>query len=132
MVVLLFLIIPMFGIMLTVSGIKGLNRYKELPKVEAKIIDFRKKRGKHGTMYAPVYSYAFNGEYIEEAASTLYDSRKPDVGQTEEIAVDPESPEVPIVKGKYISMIVISIPFIATAVPIILIIIQNIIETFNS
>ena len=87
----LVLMIPMFGIMLVTSGIKGLNRYKELPKVEAKIVDFRKKQGRHGVVYAPIYSYTFNGEYIKEAFSTLYTNRKPDVGQTEEIAVDPEN-----------------------------------------
>lgn len=120
---LIFLLFPIIGIVLTVFGIKGLNRYKKLPKVEAKIIDYNKRKGDNGTLYSAIYSYTFNGEFINGVCSNLYTSAKPKVGSIKEIAVNPEHPEVPIARGSYTILLFIGITFIIVSsfiVPVIL------------
>jgi hypothetical protein len=108
---LVFLVFPIIGIVFIILGIKGLIRYKELPKVDAEIIDYNIRRGDTGRIYAAVYSYTFNGQFIENASSNLYTSLRPRIGSIKEIAVDPEYPKKPITRGSSILLLSIGIMF---------------------
>ena len=93
------------GIVVLIIGIIRASRYKKFPKVEAEVVDFTTRSGNKGTLYAPVYTYTFNGELIEDACSSSYNNRRPEIGSIEEIAVNPENPEIFRTKGDYLLLI---------------------------